>query len=80
MTNSRVITSEQASKSCGYWGIMEYIETSAKDNTNIDDVFHHIATELLKKHSDLDLTNQTSGIDLNAKTRTLSSWSACCNT
>lgn len=77
LKDSRVISSEDAEKCSEHWGMLEYIETSAKDNRNIEGVFRRMAAELLQRHSDLELTQGT-GINLNSKTKTLSSWGSCC--
>lgn len=78
LKDARAVDANDAQSISEYWGMLEYIETSAKDNYNIEGVFRRVAAELLIKHSDLDLSGQGSNVDLSSKTKTLHSWSSCC--
>lgn len=79
LQNARVVSSNEAQATSEYWGMLEYVETSAKDNRNIEGVFRRIASELLIKLSDVDLTDGSPSVNLADKTKNVKSWNCCSN-
>uniref|UniRef100_H2Z2F3 Ras-related protein Rab-43 n=1 Tax=Ciona savignyi TaxID=51511 RepID=H2Z2F3_CIOSA len=79
--NHRVVTEEEATNVATNWEALDYVETSAKDNTNIDHAFMKLASELVKKHSNPNLQQgdlASKGFSLANDRKSISSKSVCC--
>nr|XP_002122173.1 ras-related protein Rab-43-like [Ciona intestinalis] len=81
-SSERVVDAEEASNAASNWGALDYVETSAKDNSNVDKAFTKIATELLHKHSNPHLAQgelaARSGFNLDGNGRTVPVRRGCC--
>ena len=89
LENQRAITKEEGNEMALKYGI-KYVETSAKDTINIEELFVNIAKNLMEKQQSLkasngnsvtnsygiDLTN--SGISNNEENKKLNQSSGCC--
>lgn len=80
LEEEREVGFEEAEEMCQYIPeILFVMETSAKENTNVEDAFTCLAAELKRKHSALDVENQEeSGIHL-GQSKPLKSCSSSCN-
>ncbi|GAB0093120.1 ras-related protein Rab-43 [Sergentomyia squamirostris] len=58
--------------------ILFVMETSAKENTNVEEAFHCLANELKKRHDSINADNEESGIVL-GKSKPLNQCSSSCN-
>ena len=59
LTDKRVVTFEEGQSLANQHGV-KFIETSARDNSNVEDLFHQMAIEMQKKQG---ASNPTSGGD-----------------
>lgn len=56
-TNKRQITKHEAEKWCEEHGGAFYIETSAKTAENVENLFHEVANEIIKRNKDVKFEN-----------------------
>lgn len=46
MQNERIVEPEEGEQLARAHGMLKFFETSAKENTNVDNVFHELASQL----------------------------------
>ncbi|CAK8691481.1 unnamed protein product [Clavelina lepadiformis] len=77
LTEERAVSREECAKVGSYYSVVDYIETSAKDNTNIEASFIKLATVLLEKHSSSNLQQEPNTVfGLGSRTKPVKS--TCC--
>ncbi|KAL5013215.1 hypothetical protein ScPMuIL_007485 [Solemya velum] len=79
MESLREVNITEAKTLAQHYNMLDSIETSAKDNTNIDEVFFKMAKDLKRRYGgDVTLDNSSSdNIRLSSKP-VAGGWSACC--
>jgi len=85
LENERVVQSSEGEELAKYEQMIGFVETSAKDNLNVDSVFLNLANELKSRYSTancLEDSNDAAGyrIQLGANTTSIGNqWRRCCN-
>lgn len=79
MVDKRKIPFEVAASQGEAFGVLDYLETSAKENTNINAAFMKMAHELLNQQSNVkDLDGLKDNQSFNISNNTRSVGSSCC--
>ncbi|KZC11218.1 Ras-related protein Rab-43 [Dufourea novaeangliae] len=78
LENLREVEKEEAEALCQYLPeVLEVVETSAKENTNIDSVFFYLASELKRRHENRQISAKEDDVVRLGSGRKLSSCSGC---
>lgn len=82
LEDNREVSKSEANAFAGSHRIFGYVETSAKDNSNVDDAFYKIARELLRMSGENGYipfgSLQATSLDLRATSPADGSWWSCC--
>lgn len=78
LANSREVEKEEVEALCRYLPeVLEVVETSAKENTNIDSVFFYLASELKRRHENRPINAEDDPVVRLGSGRELPSCSGC---
>ena len=75
----RVVENADAKALAQHHGMLEFLETSAKDSTNIEQTFHRLAVELKRRHAGGANLEAGDTQKLNFNSSSVTGW-GCCGT
>ncbi|KAH9331097.1 hypothetical protein KI387_003205, partial [Taxus chinensis] len=75
--NSRVVSEKKVNQWCASKGILQYFETSAKEDQNIDATFLAIAKNSVKNHSEVAQSIYMSGLEATPEVEPARSFCGC---